>query len=221
MDEKTLMMRLHLNNMRQGPGSDDATNLALNLAGIDRSKFYRVADIGCGTGAQTMALAARLKGEIVAVDLFEEFLAKLEKSRSGRALSASVSTVVASMDDLPFEREEFDIVWSEGAVYNMGFRKGVNYWKDFIKDGGILAVTELSWITENRPDELADFWNAEYAEMDTVSGKIRILEEAGYMVLGHFILRTTVGLTITIIRLLNRTKTFCLAMGSMIWLDVL
>ena len=61
MDEKTLMMRLHLNNMRQGPGSDDATNLALNLAGIDRSKFYRVADIGCGTGAQTMALAASLK----------------------------------------------------------------------------------------------------------------------------------------------------------------
>ncbi len=93
------------------------------------------------------------------------------------------------MDDLPFEREEFDIVWSEGAVYNMGFRKGVNYWKDFIEDGGILAVTELSWITENRPDELADFWNTEYAEMDTVSGKIRILEEAGYMVLGHFILQ--------------------------------
>ena len=104
-------------------------------------------------------------------------------------MSASVSTVVASMDGLPFERDEFDIVWSEGAVYNMGFRKGVNYWKDFIKDGGILAVTELSWITENRPDELADFWNAEYAEMDTVSGKIRILEEAGYMVLGHFILQ--------------------------------
>lgn len=188
MDEKTLMMLLHLKNMRQGPGSDDATNFALNMAGIDRSKFYRVADIGCGTGAQTMALAASLKGEIVAVDLFEEFLAKLEKSCSGRALSASVSTVVASMDDLPFERDEFDIIWSEGAVYNMGFRKGVNYWKDFIKDGGILAVTELSWITENRPDELADFWNAEYAEMDTVSGKIRILEEAGYMVLGHFIL---------------------------------
>ena len=145
------MMRLHLNNMRQGPGSDDATNLALNLAGIDRSKFYRVADIGCGTGAQTIALAASLKGEIVAVDLFEEFLAKLEKSCSGRALGASVSTVVASMDDLPFEREEFDIVWSEGAVYNMGFRKGVNYWKDFIEDGGILAVTELSSTTISKP----------------------------------------------------------------------
>ena len=121
MDEKTLMMRLHLNNMRQGPGSDDATNLALNMAGIDRSLFYRVADIGCGTGAQTIALAASLKGEIVAVDLFEEFLAKLEKSCSGRALSASVSTVVASMDDLPFEREEFDIVWSEPMTYSVPY----------------------------------------------------------------------------------------------------
>ena len=150
MDEKTLMMRLHLNNMRQGPGSDDATNLALNMAGIDRSKFYRVADIGCGTRAQTIALAASLKGEIVAVDLFEEFLAKLEKSCSGRALSASVSTVVASMDDLPFEREEFDIVWSEGAVYNMGFRKGVNYWKDFMPNRSLETELALFLMTAIR-----------------------------------------------------------------------
>lgn len=52
-----LMMHLHRNNKRQGPGSEDATNLAVTLAKIDREKSYKIADIGCGTGEQTISLA--------------------------------------------------------------------------------------------------------------------------------------------------------------------
>ena len=74
MDEMELMMHLHLNNKRQGPGSEETTLLALQLAHIDRNKSYRIADIGCGTGAQTVTLAKALKGEVIAVDLFEDFL---------------------------------------------------------------------------------------------------------------------------------------------------
>lgn len=183
-----LMMHLHLNNKRQGPGSEEATNLALNLAGVDKQKKYKIADIGCGTGAQTLTLAKALQGEIVAVDLFDEFLKKLEERFEKEEVVASVRTLSASMDNLPFAEEEFDMIWSEGAVYNMGFENGVNYWKGFLKKGGILAVSELSWLTGERPSELEEFWVGEYAEMAPVSEKIRILENAGYKVLGHFIL---------------------------------
>lgn len=69
MDEMELMMHLHRNNKRQGPGSDEAINLALKLAKIDTDNLYKIADIGCGTGGQTISLAKKLKGEIVAVDL--------------------------------------------------------------------------------------------------------------------------------------------------------
>lgn len=188
MNEMELMMHLHLNNRRQGPGSEETTRLALQLAGIDYNKPYKVADIGCGTGAQTLTLARSLKGEILAIDLFEPFLEKLKERLREEPLSAAVNTMPASMDQLPFEKEELDIIWSEGAVYNIGFEKGVTYWKEFLKKGGILAVSELSWITKDRPADLDAFWNGEYAEMDTVSGKIRILENAGYRVLAHFIL---------------------------------
>lgn len=183
-----LMMHLHRNNKRQGPGSEEATNLAITLAKIDKEKVYKIADIGCGTGAQTMSLAKVLKGDIIAVDLFEEFLEKLKERCRNEKITAHIKTLSTSMDNLPFEKEEFDIIWSEGAVYNIGFKNGINYWKDFLKHGGILAVSELSWTTSNRPKELEDFWNGEYAEMDTIAGKIGILEEAGYKVLGHFIL---------------------------------
>lgn len=188
MDEMELMMHLHRNNKRQGPGSEESTNLAITLANIDKEKVYRIADIGCGTGAQTMSLAKALKGDIIAVDLFEEFLEKLKEDSSNENTTAHIRTLSASMDKLPFEKEEFDIIWSEGAVYNIGFKNGINYWKDFLKPGGILAVSELSWITNSRPKDLEDFWNGEYSEMDTIAGKIRILEESGYKVLGHFIL---------------------------------
>ncbi|EJX09875.1 type 11 methyltransferase [gut metagenome] len=188
MNEMELMMHLHRNNKRQGPGSEESTNLAITLANIDKEKVFRIADIGCGTGAQTISLAKALKGDIIAVDLFEEFLEKLKENSSNENTAAHIRTLSASMDKLPFEKEEFDIIWSEGAIYNIGFRNGVNYWKDFLKPGGILAVSELSWTTTSRPKDLEDFWNGEYSEMDTIAGKIRVLEESGYKVLGHFIL---------------------------------
>lgn len=214
MDEMELMMHLHRNNKRQGPGSDEAVNLAIQLAKIDTDKSYKIADIGCGTGGQTISLAKKLKGEIVAVDLFGEFLDKLKDNSKEENMTAQIKTFAASMDSLPFEKEEFDVIWSEGAVYNIGFRKGVNYWKDFIKSGGILAVSELSWITNVRPKELEDFWNGEYSEMDTVAGKIRILEEAGYKVLGHFILSEACWLDNYYIPLLESHKDFLAKFGN-------
>ena len=167
MNEMELMMQLHRNNQRQGPGSEDTTRLALTLAGINPEMSYKIADIGCGTGAQTITLAKTLKGDIVAVDLFEDFLERLKKNIAKEQTLASVRTLVASMDDLPFQNGTFDIIWSEGAVYNIGFRQGINYWKDFLKTGGILAVSELSWTTKERPAELEEFWTGEYSEMNS------------------------------------------------------
>lgn len=215
MNEMELMMRLHLNNKRQGPGSEESTNFALSLANIDKEKLYKIADIGCGTGAQTITLAKALKGRIVAVDLFEEFLRKLKEHAQGEKLAASIETLATSMDELPFEKEDFDIIWSEGAVYNMGFKQGVNYWKQFLKPGGILAVSELSWITNRRPAELENFWNHEYAEMDTASAKISILEEAGYKVLGHFILPDNCWLENYYYPLLDSHEDFLHQFGNM------
>lgn len=70
---------------------------------MDKTKFYKIVDNGCGTGAQIITLTKTLKGEIIAVDLFREFLEKLEENISAEEMLTSITPVVASMDNLPFE----------------------------------------------------------------------------------------------------------------------
>ncbi len=92
------------------------------------------------------------------------------------------------MEELPFEDEELDVIWSEGAIYNIGFGKGVADWKRYLKPGGLLIASEITWLTNSRPSEIQNHWNNEYPEIDTASAKIKVLEENGYSPIGYFIL---------------------------------
>ncbi len=54
--------------------------------------------------------------EIVAVDLFPEFLEVLQSRAQEAGLTGRIETLAASMDALPFEPESLDLIWSEGAM---------------------------------------------------------------------------------------------------------
>lgn len=147
-----------------------------------------MADIGCGSGGQTILLAKILNGQITAVDLFPEFLKELDEKSQNLGLKDKIVTLEKSMDDLPFKKEEFDLIWSEGAIYNIGFENGLKKWKDYLKTGGYLAVSEITWITQTRPEEIEEFWKSEYPEIDVASNKIKQLENNGYTLVGYFYL---------------------------------
>lgn len=188
MDDFQLLLDLHKGAKRQGPGGDVETQKALDLACIDRNVPLKIADIGCGTGASTLILAQLLNSEITAVDFLKDFLDVLETRAQREGVAEKITPLCASMDDLPFEDGEFDVIWSEGAIYNIGFRKGITDWKRYLKPGGVLVASEISWTTDTRPAELQNHWKSEYPEIDTVSAKIKVLEESGYSPRGHFIL---------------------------------
>jgi SAM-dependent methyltransferase len=185
-DALELLVDLHLDGRRQGPGSDDTTRRAIALSGLDRGTDLRIADLGCGTGASTLVLAQELDPDITAVDLFPGFLARLAVTAAQHGLADRITTVTASIDELDFDDESLDVIWSEGAVYNIGFAHGVGAWRRFLRPGGVLAVSELTWLTHDRPAELTDHWVGEYPEVATASAKIAILEAAGYSPIGYF-----------------------------------
>ncbi len=188
MTELELIINLHKNSERQGPGSENDTLRALDLLNLPTYQNLKIVDIGCGSGGQSITLAKTLNGQITAVDLFPEFLIELNEKSQKLGLTGKIFTVEKSMDDLPFKKNEFDLIWSEGAIYNIGFENGLIKWKDYLKVGGYLAVSEITWITQSRPKEIEEFWKVEYPEVDTASNKINLLENNGYSLVGYFYL---------------------------------
>lgn len=188
VEDYQLLIDLHKGTNRQGPGGDAETELAIGLSMIDRSAPLKIADIGCGTGASTLVLAKQLNAQITAVDFFQDFLDVLENRAQNLGLSQKISTLCCSMDNLPFGDKEFDIIWSEGAIYNIGFERGVKDWNRYLKLGGLLVVSEITWTTDSRPPELQKYWDDAYSEIDVASSKIRVLETNGYSPVGYFVL---------------------------------
>jgi ubiquinone/menaquinone biosynthesis C-methylase UbiE len=172
---------------RQGPGSPEMTAKALSFIDNlnDRSL---IADIGCGTGGQTMVLAQHATGNITGIDLFPAFIDLFNRNAEKLGLRNRVKGIVGSMDALSFQDEELDLIWSEGAIYNIGFEKGLNEWRKFLKTGGYIAVSEASWFTEKRPAEINDFWMDAYPEIDTIPNKAMKMQKSGYIPTATFIL---------------------------------
>ena len=158
MTELDLIIDLHKGTLRQGPGSEKETLKAFELTGLPFDKELSVADIGCGTGASITALATVTQAQFVGIDLFPSFLNALEQNAQNLKLGDRIQTLQKSMEDLSFEENSLDLIWSEGAIYNMGFEKGIREWRTFVKPGGYLAVSEITWITPTRPQEIEDYW---------------------------------------------------------------
>lgn len=164
---------------RQGPGSDEMTRKALGLVtGLDSQSV--IADLGCGTGSQTLQLALCSPARVKALDLFPMFIDALRIRCLKAGVADRVEGQVGDMAELPFDCHSLDVIWSEGAIYNIGFQKGIALWYEYLKAGGWLVVSEATWFTDERPEEIEKFWLEAYPEIDTVRNKVKQMEEAGY-----------------------------------------
>jgi ubiquinone/menaquinone biosynthesis C-methylase UbiE len=182
-----MICEYYSNVKRQGPGSPAVTLKALSF--IDNlTDKSRIADIGCGTGGQTMTLAQNAPGNIIAVDSFSGFITLFNQNAKKLNLHNKVKGIVGNMESLPFENEEFDLFWSEGAIYNIGFECGLKKWRKFLKPGGYIAVSEMSWFTEERPAEIQEFMQKAEPGTDTIPNKVSQMQKAGYIPIATFIL---------------------------------
>lgn len=180
-----LLFQLFEGLPRLGPGTAAATRRALEAI-PDLPASPRVLDAGCGTGAATRVLAEALQGEILAVDIHKPYLERLERDLSGGGARSRVVTRRGDMASLPVPPGSFDLVWSEGAIYLLGFREGLEIFRRYLKPRGALAVTEITWIDPDPPAEVREFWRKAYPAMTTREANLRSLEEAGFEPLEDF-----------------------------------
>jgi ubiquinone/menaquinone biosynthesis C-methylase UbiE len=186
----SFLFDLYAHLPRQAPGSEASTQKALEFC-VGLPEQPQIIDLGCGTGASTITLAKLLpQARITAIDTFAEFLELLNQSADRDGVSDRVTTLNCSMDDLPFAANSCDLIWSEGAIYNIGFEAGLSYWQQFLKPGGSIAVSEISWLVKDQdlPDRVVEFWRGEYPQMRQIEANLAAIEKLGYQNINHFLL---------------------------------
>jgi ubiquinone/menaquinone biosynthesis C-methylase UbiE len=127
----------------------------------------RILDIGCGSGVPTMELARLGQGEVIGIDIDQSALDKLTRKIRRAGVSDWVRAVNCSILDMAFPDESFDILWSEGSIFVIGFQSGIQEWKRFLKPGGFMVVHD---------------------EKGNLEEKLRQISQCGYKLLGYFIL---------------------------------
>ncbi|MEI6292389.1 MAG: class I SAM-dependent methyltransferase [Methanomicrobiales archaeon] len=184
--QELLIFKLFEGIPRQGPGSDLCTEKMFSLVPVIPNA-PEILDIGCGTGAQTLTLARIARNaRVTAVDVYTPYLATLKKKAEENGLSNRITTICASMDDLPLETGYFDIIWAEGSVFVMGFSEGIRYWKNLLKPGGYLALSEMVWFTDTPSYDTREFFREQYPAMTTITGNTDMVNAAGYTLLSSF-----------------------------------
>jgi len=151
---------------RLAPGDDASTRKALEiLYGTDLTgvgEGFKVLDIGCGNGAQTLRLAAELGCKVKAVDNHQLYLDELDRRAAAQGLANQVETRYADMVGLDLPGETFNLVWAEGSAYILGIPEALKAWRHFLKPGSALGFTELTWLKDGVPGECREFFTKEY-----------------------------------------------------------
>jgi len=180
-----IFWEIHKDLPREGPGDTVSTLKAFWMM-EELPVSFDLLDVGCGPGLQTIDLAKHMLGTVTAVDTHQPFLDELQQraERAGQADKVKVQN--ESMFDLRFEPGSFDVIWSEGAIYIMGFEEGLKKFRPLLKPRGYVAVTEVSWLKPNPPGDVRQFWQENYPGMKSVEENRSALTRAGYREIGHF-----------------------------------
>jgi len=181
---------------RLGPGDEASTKKALSILLSARSKSkdapssakLRILDVGCGNGAQTIQLAKLTDSRILAVDNHQPFLDELQRRAEAEGVSEKIQVKLGDMHDLGLDDSSFDLIWSEGALYIMGFREGLTAIHSLLKPDGLLAVSEIVWLKPDPPAECRNYFSRECPFMTDTDANLKIIKSSGYKVIGYFTL---------------------------------
>ncbi len=183
-------LQFHHGIPRQGPGTPEATAEAFRRIRALLPPSPAVLDLGCGSGGQTLVLADSMPGTILAIDRYPVFVEELRRRLAERGLLDRVTAQVGDMSALALPPESFDLVWCEGALFALGFERGLRTIRPLLRGPGLVVVSEAAWLRplEEVPRHVLDFWVESYPAITDVEGNLALARRAGFAPLDHFTL---------------------------------
>jgi len=172
---------------RQGPGNRACAARALGLC-RELPESPAILDLGCGAGAQTLQLAELTSGTIVAIDNHAPSIERLQATLAERGLSQRVSAIVGDMARPAQPPGSVDLIWSEGALYNIGLRNALEVCYGLLRPGGYLAFTDAVWRKENPPPEVTAGFESDYPGMGWPDDDAAAIKDEGFELIEHFTL---------------------------------
>ena len=177
------LIELHRGLERQGPGDASYSRHILSIL-PKLPNPPRIADLGCGTGAGTLILAEWFNTKINAVDFSRAFLEDLVRRARTRKLTHLVKAVECDMGNLDWPAASIDLLWSEGAAYNLTFEGALKAWRPLMASGGVAVISELNWFTGDAPESARNYWREEYPSIGSEEENSERAKTAGFTVLG-------------------------------------
>jgi SAM-dependent methyltransferase len=182
-----IFFEVYENLPRQGPGNRDCAARALRLCeGLPPSPA--ILDLGCGVGGQTLHLAELTPGSISAIDSHAPSIERLKATLAARGLSQRVLARVGDMAHPDLSPASFDLVWSEGALYNIGIPNALRICHGLLRPGGCLAFTDAVWRKEDPPPEVKASFETDYPAMGRADAVVAAIRRGGFAYLGGFTL---------------------------------
>lgn len=172
---------------RQGPGNRACAARALASCG-DLPPSPKVLDLGCGVGGQTLQLAELTSGSIVAVDSHAPSIERLRAVVAARGLADRIRPMVGDMAEPGLPPASFDLVWSEGALYNIGLKRALGVCHGLLRAGGYLVFTDAVWRKENPPLAVKAIFADDYPTMGRVPDVLAAIDRCGFSLSDHFTL---------------------------------
>jgi cyclopropane fatty-acyl-phospholipid synthase-like methyltransferase len=168
---------------RWGPGSDTTTLRALTSLPFEPASIL---EIGCGKGVATLPLAINTQARITAIDIDAGALAALEARAAEAGVAGSIDVRCQDMTRMSAPGAAYDVIWSEGSAYILGVKRAFRDWRAYLRQAGVLVLSDMVWRTDRRSPEAQAFWASEYPAMTTVPHRLRQAVQAGFRVVSHF-----------------------------------
>lgn len=175
---------------RQGPGSASVTRALYGRLRSQLPATPHAADMGCGSGAAGLVLA-EAGARVVGVDVHQPYLDAFAAAAQARGMADRVTTRRASMTESGLAPGSLDLIWSEGAVFTVGYDDALVAFRALLRSGGLVVVSELAWLERPVAGPAFDFWHAAYPPMRTVGGNLAAAEAAGWRFLHAEVLPAT------------------------------